>query len=177
MPDTQELLQKDDWSLSDIRRLISEQVSESLQLEYKGGDWIDCSSSSERRKTRRDLCKWVSGFANSEGGVLIIGAVENDENVIVDIDGVDTTQFTRPDCISWIEQVLLDGIYPSIGSYLKIFPLIDVNEDKSIVVIKVTQTKHGLHKDTGNNKYYYRSELQTKPMDEWMVRAMLSDRR
>ena len=56
--------------LDDVRPLLEEQVGESLWHDYKRGSWLEGKSIKAR------LQKAVSGFANAEGGLLIVGAAD-----------------------------------------------------------------------------------------------------
>jgi len=55
-------------SVADLEQLIRDAVPESLTLEYKRSDAL----SKENGKVN-ELCKDVSAFANSLGGLLIYG--------------------------------------------------------------------------------------------------------
>ena len=75
-----------------IRGFVAEQVLESLYLEYKGGAWLDQDGAKKVRA-------WVSGFANAEGGVLVIGIVGGEE-----AQGAKKWSFeapTLPDLAGW----------------------------------------------------------------------------
>lgn len=66
----------------DIDALIRSRAPESVRLEYKGGDWLSKTGSAERGKPVKPgprIAAWVSSFANTAGGVLVVG---------VDHDGV-----------------------------------------------------------------------------------------
>lgn len=67
-------------SKADLDRLISEGITESLTLDYKGSPALAKDS-----KSRDELCKDVSAFANSAGGQIVYG-VEEDRNVPSKVD-------------------------------------------------------------------------------------------
>lgn len=52
-----------DW----LKQVLRERVQEDIHLEYKRGEWLMDEGGFKLRK-------WVSGFANADGGVLIVGA-------------------------------------------------------------------------------------------------------
>ena len=58
-----------EWTEEDILNLIGQ--SESARLEFKSIRLLD-----DIQKAGRDLAKEVSAFANSEGGVIVIGIEE-----------------------------------------------------------------------------------------------------
>lgn len=58
-------------TVRDIEELIKAQVQESLNLDYK-------RSNSISNKSRAEIAKDVSAFANSDGGLIIYGVEEKD---------------------------------------------------------------------------------------------------
>jgi hypothetical protein len=74
------LLRGDRVSLNQLRALLQSRVGESLWHDYKRGAWLrdDPGSSSPGNPTKAaaKLRKWISGFANSEGGFLVLGAAD-----------------------------------------------------------------------------------------------------
>ena len=101
--------QPQDWTEDDLLALISEQVTESLTLDYKA------SASLQRTEGRKgELSKDVSAFANSAGGILVYG-IREDGHVPTGIDdGLDPTDISK----EWIEQVInsrisrrIDGVH------------------------------------------------------------------
>jgi predicted HTH transcriptional regulator len=55
----------------DLQRLIDDEIQESLTLDYKASPALAKDS-----KSRDELCKDVSAFANSAGGQIIYGIEE-----------------------------------------------------------------------------------------------------
>jgi hypothetical protein len=87
---------------STIHALVRERRPEGLYLEYKRGQWLDAEKGQELRR-------YASGFANAEGGVLIIGIVGGEES-----QGVDKWSIEAPVCPdksgwdSWLGRVLAE---------------------------------------------------------------------
>jgi len=69
-------------TISEIERLIRDQVQENIHLDYKASKAIS-------QKSRDEIAKDVSAFANSDGGVLIYGVEEKDHLPVRIDDGVD----------------------------------------------------------------------------------------
>ena len=70
-------------TVGDIEDLIRHRAREGLQLEFKGGDWLkggDKGSRGDPAKPGPRLCKYVAGFANTAGGVLVVGIDEPPED-------------------------------------------------------------------------------------------------
>lgn len=75
-----ELLEKilagEDITVTDVDQLVSEKVIEDLYLDYKHGNEL-----LDRKKASQTIRQYVSSFANSSGGVLIIGVDEQNWQV------------------------------------------------------------------------------------------------
>jgi hypothetical protein len=90
---------------ADLERLITDEVKESLTLDYKESDALGKDS-----KQRDDLCKDVTAFANSAGGQIVYGVGE-DKNLPIKVDDGADPAITK----EWIEQVYrCGGVYRSI---------------------------------------------------------------
>jgi hypothetical protein len=85
-----------------LRDFVRERVPEGPFLEYKRGQWLDTHEA-------QDLRGYVSGFANAEGGVLILGIVGGE-----DVQGPDKWSLEPPKCPDqagwevWLGKVLAD---------------------------------------------------------------------
>lgn len=94
-----------DWDEADLQRLIREQITESLTLEYK--------SSGALAKTdpkKAELSKDVSAFANSAGGTIVYGIAEDGRSPNMTDEGIDPAEISK----EWMEQVINSTIYPKI---------------------------------------------------------------
>lgn len=78
-----EVLGGADPTVEDLQRLIDEDPMENEYIDFKDPRWLD-STKDERKHERpgkpatrsRKLRKWMAGFANSSGGLLVIGVSE-----------------------------------------------------------------------------------------------------
>jgi predicted HTH transcriptional regulator len=86
----------------DLQRLVDEEIQESLTLDYKASP-----SLARDDKSRDELCKDVSAFANSAGGQIIYGIVEKDRKPVKVDDGGDLSR-------EWIEQVIDSRVQPRL---------------------------------------------------------------
>lgn len=175
----------DDWDESYVNGLIANKEKESVQLEYKSGDFLKCTDEGKFK-----LRKWATGFANSAGGFLVIGVREKDKveemngkKVIKDeypeeIDGIDKSKFTIP-IRKWIEDTITDSTFP----HLNPTPLIKTftwskDPNKEIAIIRIWQTNAVVHYVSykGKEYYFHRHNFETVEMDEWEIRALLFGR-
>lgn len=151
-----------DWEEEDIEQLIHEGVQESLSLDYKR-----CASLDKRNpKSRTDLSKDVSAFANSAGGTLVYGVEENNHlPKRIDI-GYDPTDVKR----EWLEQVINSTIQRRVdGIRIKQIELRKNNLGRVIYVVYVPQSNRAPHM-AEDHVFYKRYNFQSVPMEEYEVR-------
>ncbi len=161
----------------DLNTIIKQNEKESLFLEYKGGDWLKNDEDG-----KFNLRKWVSSFANSAGGTLIIGVSEKTENNEIlpgKIDGIDPSKF-KEEIGKWIEDILKENIYPRLNPppRISIFPT-DSSKQRFVALIEIPQTNFYIHKviiKGGKEEYFHRHNFQVLSMDEWEVRTLLFGR-
>lgn len=122
MPDTLEFLGEllDGKALTPDRldELVKRQVEEDQWLDYKSGDLL-------KDKYRNfKLRKHVSGFANAQGGVLLVGVVgkeKDSQGRSWTVTGCDEESLNETTLVEWARDALRD-----IAVYLVPFPLLSV---------------------------------------------------
>jgi hypothetical protein len=146
---------------ADLERLVLEAVQESLTLDYK-----DARSLGKTSPARNELCKDVSAFANSAGGQIIYGIEEQGPRPIrvQDSDSVNPAEITR----EWIEQVIDSNVQPRIQNL--VVQSIDVAPGRVAYVITIPQATTYAPHQAPDNKYYYRQNFQSVPMEDYQVR-------
>jgi Putative DNA-binding domain len=108
-------------------------------------------------------------FANSAGGQLVYGIEEDGHQPtrVQDVDGVDSATIPR----EWIEQVIDSNIQPRIeGLHIA---RIEVAPDHVAYVITVPQATTYAPHMAADNRYYYRQNFQSVPMEDYQVRDAL----
>jgi Putative DNA-binding domain len=145
---------------TDLQRLVSDQIRESLTLDYKASAALGRSD-----KQRDELCKDVTAFANSAGGQLVIGVEEN-KHVPSRVDEGAEPTITK----EWVEQVIDSRIQPRIEG-LTITP---IQLAKGLgFVITVPQAKSRAPHQAADKKYYKRQNFQCVPMEDYEIRDTL----
>jgi predicted HTH transcriptional regulator len=145
---------------ADLERLITERIAESLTLEYKRSPALATDS-----KSRDELCKDVSAFANSAGGQIVYG-MEDDRNVPTKLDDGIGPPVTK----DWIEQVLDSRVQPKIEG-LVITP-IQLAKGYGFVLTIPQATSRAPHQ-APDKKYYKRQNFQSSPMEDYEIRDTL----
>jgi hypothetical protein len=145
----------------DLDGLIARDTPESLTLDYK-----DARSLGKSSPQRNELCKDVSAFANSAGGQIVYGIEEKDRHPVrvQEADGVDSGVITR----EWIEQVIDSSVQPRITG-LRIKP-IDVARGRLAYAITIPAATTNAPHMAPDNKYHYRQNFQSVPMEDYQVR-------
>ena len=150
------------WEEEDIEELVREAVQESLLLDYKR-----CASLDKRNpKSRTELSKDVSAFANSAGGTLVYG-VEEDNHLPRAIDeGYEPADLTR----EWIEQIINSTIQRRIdGVRIKQIRLKRSHPGRVMYVICIPQSNRAPHM-AEDHVFYKRYNYQSVSMEEYEVR-------
>jgi predicted HTH transcriptional regulator len=138
-------------------------IQESQSLDYKDSRAL-CKQSADKT----ELCKDVSAFANSGGGMIIYGIRENEHNPEEIDEGVDATIFNR----EWIENILTTGVQPKIEDLeIKPIDLPSKGKNRAALVIRVGQAMAlAPHQTASDNKYYRRHNFKSEPMLDYEVR-------
>ncbi|MCK4732954.1 MAG: ATP-binding protein, partial [Methanophagales archaeon] len=146
----------------DVNAFCDEQIEENRRLEYKKA----FSSKDEKKQ----IAKEISAFANTHGGIILVGVDEKDRKPKLPIDGIAYVKGLNEKVTS----IALKNIYPPV------FPETTVcrfgnNHEKAVVVIRVQEsdeTPHTVERTTG---IYVRVDSQNEPQRaryeeiEWLI--------
>ncbi len=138
-------------SLKDIDNLIKDGIEEGPTLDYK------------QDINNKNVPKAICAFANTIGGVLVLGVVE-ERRKIVKLKGID------PDGVEErIGNLIRDSIRPVVNDFkIKVFPLESV--DKCIVVVEIAESLDAPH--MWGHRYYTRRSSKSDPMEDHEVKAI-----
>lgn len=151
------------WDESRIRSLITNQVQESLTLEYKQSKAL----LGKTEVQKKELSKDVSAFANSSGGTIIYGIIE-DKHFPLDTDnGFDAAEVTK----EWLEQVLNSVIQPRIeGLIIHQVALLSRGSGIFLYVITIPAATARAPHQAHDKRYYKRYNFSSAPMDDYEIR-------
>jgi predicted HTH transcriptional regulator len=123
----------------DVKAFCEEQIEENSRLEYKR----DFSSKDEKKQ----IAKEISAFANTHGGIILVGVGEKDRKPNLPIDGRDNVRGLKEKVTS----IALKNIYPPVFPEIQVCEFGDTLE-KAVVVIRVQEsdeTPHTVERTTG----------------------------
>jgi len=157
---------EEQWNQSTIQGYIDNLTEESLTLEYKGSEALGKTDAK-----KKEITKDVSAMANSNGGVILYGVKEYDEqdkrHLPQKIDAINRNEFSK----EWIEQVI-NNIRPRIDGIV-IHPVtIDSNQDEVVYAIEIQQSTTA-HQAT-DHRYYKRFNFESVSMDDYEIRDVMN---
>lgn len=155
------LLDKEEFSMSDILSLIENEVEESIHLDFKEAEALD-----KTENKKKELSKDIASFANSDGGIIIYG-IKEENHKAHSLSFVNGNIFTK----EWIEQLINSTIQRHIPD-LKIFPIrFDNSILKSIYVIKIPKSVEAPH-ISRDKRFYKRFNFESVYMEEYEIRQL-----
>jgi hypothetical protein len=151
-----------DWKEQDLLDLIRNQVKESIDLDYKASAALGLGDGK-----KNEISKDVSAFANSAGGTIVYGMVE-DGHIPSKLDeGFDPS---GPITKEWLEQVINSRIQRRIdGVRINQVELSQSRPGRVAYVVHIQQSMRAPHM-ASDNKYYKRFNFESVPMEDYEVR-------
>src|SRR2546427_12570629 len=150
------MVKPSEWVEADLNALVRDQVGEDVSLEYKA-----CASLQIDDSRKEEVSRDVSAFANSAGGTIVYGMLENPGTHLP--TGLDSGY--DPSVISkdWLENAIHSRIKPKIeGLHINPVQLTDSRAGKVAYVVSVPQstTAH----QAADRKYYKRYNFKREAM-------------
>jgi predicted HTH transcriptional regulator len=153
------------WTINDLKALLGQ--SESIRIDFKQSALF----SESREKIAENLSKETSAFANTEGGVIVIGIAESKSGktkIAAEIDeGLDISIWSK----ERIQQIIESNISPYLTSVrVRPIPLDDDNRKYAYsIYIPPGTTAY----QASDHKYYGRSEYESKSLPDHEIRLRM----
>ncbi len=129
----------DQISWEDVESFCEQRIAENAYLDYK-------------ESFPKNLSKSISAFANTLGGIIIIGVEEDEQNKpVLPVKGI---PFERG-LSEKITNIILGNITPPIFPEIQV--CVNENETKAIIVIRIAQSNQTPHAISGNTQVYIRT--------------------
>src|SRR5215470_3803980 len=135
-----------EWDETDLLGLVREQVEESLDLEYKRS-----ASLQANEETKNEIARDISAFANSAGGTIIYGMIEDQSTHLptgLD-DGIDPAEISR----EWLENVIHQRIQPRLEVGINSVRLSGSRQGKVVYVVQIPKGNTA-YQASRDKKYY-----------------------
>ena len=159
---------------NDLESFIRSGIEENLHLDYKDIRILDSD------KGINDLSMHVSAFANSDGGLIVVGIKENY------ITESGCTVKILPDQITWGDPSLVkEDLERKLSSKMSPCPVFFIhpvrknkeNGDLSVIfLIDVPQSENPPHQ-AFDSRYYKRYNFEKRPMDHYELSDLFGKRR
>lgn len=138
-------------NLDDINTLRDTGEAECSWLEFKSGKLF----SGKFDKVCNTLSVQITAFANSAGGIILLGVDENSDRTISALSPITDLTITE----DRLESALLSRINPPASYSITRIPC----DDGSIFVISIPQSFNGPHQ-ASDKKYYARRQFRVDPL-------------
>ncbi|WP_164936803.1 AlbA family DNA-binding domain-containing protein [Bradyrhizobium vignae] len=154
-----------DWDEAYLLELIAVGEQESLTLDYKAS--ADLAKDNSKRNA---VSKDVSAFANSAGGFIVYGILEN-KHVPTSIDvGVGRNILTK----EWLESIIKSVIQPVVDAVaIKSIDIQGRGDDKVVYVVQIPQSTSRAPHQAFDHRYYKRFNFESAPMEDYEVRDLM----
>jgi hypothetical protein len=149
-----------EWTIEKINQYISAGVEESIHLDYK-----QLASLSKESGRIDEMIKDITAFANSDGGDVIYGVIE-DKNTHKPI-AVDSSTLNSGINREWIDNTLDSHIEPKIDGLL-ITPIDNLDSGNQLFVISIPKSHRAPHM-ARDHKYYKRYNFKSQPMEHYEI--------
>lgn len=146
-------------NVEDLMMLIEERISEDKVLDFKRDLKVDADID------KKELAKDVCAFANSSGGIILIGVDEDDNAKASELTGVDIK--SEDVLIRKIQQILQARISPRIPGIR--FRKIDLENGRSVFAVEIPKSFVSPHM-VKEDRFYFRDSAMRHMMDEQELR-------
>jgi len=150
-----------EWNEDDLLSLITNGTKESIELDYKA-----CDALAQTDGKKNEISKDISAFANSAGGAIVYGMLENGHVPLRLDSDFDPSVISK----EWLEQVINSRIHRRIdGIRINQVELIKTNVGKVVYVVCIPQSDRAPHQ-AADKRFYKRFNFESVPMEEYEVR-------
>jgi hypothetical protein len=162
---------------SGLLELVSDEVAESADLDFKRDAYADARKPLEKREEDKDeLRRDAAAFANSGGGVLLIGVAEDAQGRVGSVPGIEAAAAHE----NFVREVLSRFIEPPFAmSAIKVSTVFNPQQaSRGGVVVEIAACEQGLphavHGRGGNDPldFWIRTDKSKRRMTYLQLRAM-----
>lgn len=146
------------FTVSPTEEISKELVDQFCQLGFKEASRVDY-----KREFPRDLAKHVAAFANTFGGLILLGVETDDRNKpVLPVDGMAFDKGMEERVL----QICTHAIHPPVWAAASVVKFHDSTQspaDRCVVVIRVEESDATPHAVDGNEEVYLRTGNMSQP--------------
>lgn len=157
----EDFFEKENYIEEDIIQLIENEAEESIHLDFKAAGALG-----KNYEKKKEICKDVSAFANSDGGTIIYGIFE-DNHKASSLSFIDGNEYTK----EWLEQIINSNIQRKIEGLLVLPVRFDNSIQKTVYVVKVPISPEAPHL-AADKRFYKRYNFESVRMEEYEIRNL-----
>jgi Putative DNA-binding domain len=171
----------DRYEAADVDRAIAEAWPESETLEYKADPAImldDRRALTPEQKLKILVARAVCAFANTGGGVLVVGVGEKDGVPVATTPHGLALSIGRDRADERVDFIISGCVEPRPSCRVELAP---IDDDRAYVLVEVAARGGGPHRVTNtsepalNGRYYVRRGRESIPADHYTLRALFAD--
>ena len=137
----------EELNIDDVKTFCDKGIKEGFVLDYK-------------EDFPRNLAKSICAFANTSGGVILIGIKENDEGKPkMPINGIAFEKGLHEKVVN----IILDNISPPLFPEINVIKFKKGDDERAIIVIRILQSNETPHAVDGNKAVYIRTDNRNRP--------------
>jgi len=150
------ILDKNNLSINVLQELIDNKVFENKELEYKNYTFTDGKISAITDKEKDKFIKEIAAFANTNGGVIVVGMQENEDRLPQQLTGCGMKMADFDDWLSSFRQVVLSKIRPHLHG-VECFP-VELSDKTIVIVVFIPKSYSRPHSfwDGNKDEFYLR---------------------
>jgi hypothetical protein len=176
MPNFDEFSKIENWLENDLIEFININKEERRNLEFKSGKFIKEKSQEEIKKF---LAKISSAFANSEGGILILGIGDGGEFNNNDLIELNRNKIRTA---KWIEDIIFSNTSPNFMDFNSfVFDKTKIpnltNEDNSGIIVIKFNMGYAAYQSVPEKVFYYRAGSASEKAPGWLVNVIANRKR
>jgi hypothetical protein len=171
----------DRYEAADVERAIAENWPESATLEYKADP---ASTPDDRRglslvqKLEIAIARTVSAFANTGGGVLVLGVGQTDGKPVATTPPGLSRSIGRDLIDERVDLIISRCVEPRPSCHVELVP---IDDDRAYVIVDVAPRGGGPHRITDvsdsalNGRYYVRRGRESIGADHYTLRTLFAN--
>jgi hypothetical protein len=138
---------------ADLQAFVADNPPESVSLEYKSSKLLGKGSDIQ------PVCKAVSAFANSAGGIFIVGIDASGEKLALDGGWRESSK------LDWLHRAINSGTFPPVETV----DIAEINAETGKYYVIAVGVSHRAPHQCQDHRYYKRRGSHSDPMEHYEI--------